>query len=151
VIALHYAGIAAKLRQPVLAAALASNVAVPPEISFPAFVWEFLLPQLGGKRFVGGYFPGPGTSQPLRVTSDGSLEQPLTLPLRLDVGQATFFGLDESVFAFICAMARPNGDEVRRIPRLSEVPFIDSSISMLKDGSIIALADFMRVVGPRIY
>lgn len=37
----YYAEIAAKLAQPILAAALVEDFTVPEEIQFPAFVWEF--------------------------------------------------------------------------------------------------------------
>jgi len=60
VIALHYGGIAQKLAQPILAAALTGGFRVPDEIGFPATVWEFRTPPLEGKRFEGGIYPYRG-------------------------------------------------------------------------------------------
>ncbi len=60
VTAIHYGGLAMKLRQPILAAALLEGFLVPDEIRFPSTIWEFQTPPLAGTRFVGGYYPSPG-------------------------------------------------------------------------------------------
>ena len=59
IIMLHYADIAAKLDQPILAAALGGDFTVPDEIGFLGIVWTFRLGPLQGKRFVGGSMPRP--------------------------------------------------------------------------------------------
>lgn len=145
IVSLHYSDIAAKLRQPVLAAALATGLQVPPEIQFPAIVWEIQLGPLQKIRFVGGYFPGPGVA-PSRIENGRLIWEPSD-PLRLDLSGGTFVGVEEKTFASMCQMTRSS--EVRSVliePLQDVVPFY-SGISFLRDGSLIAPLEFMRPVG----
>lgn len=141
---LHYSGIAAKLRQPVLAEALATGGLVPEEIIIPGTVWELIMPPYQGRRFVGGYFPGPGGVQPIQVT-DGNMVFLPENPLRLDYTSGTFFGVDEKVFRALCQAARTGRSE--GVQPLDEPTFFYSAISFLRDGSIVGPVDFFRPQG----
>lgn len=152
VIALHYSDIAAKIRQPILSASLASGVAVPDEIQFPAFVWEFVVPPLQGKRFVGGYFPGSGGAAPLQMDlGNGRVAFLSANPMRLDVSPATFFGVEETIFKGLCAMARGGDALASQLQRFPDIPFFDSAVSVLRDGSIIGPIHYFNPLGPQIY
>jgi len=146
VVALHYAEIAAKIRQPLLSRSLMSGVPVPREIQFPAAVWEFQLPPLFGKRFVGGYFPDPNGVAPLRFDNGGVVFSPINL-LRLDIAGGTFFGVEEGVFKVLCAMARSGDQLALQVPQLPDDQFIYSGMSLLRDGSVIGPLEFFRPVG----
>jgi hypothetical protein len=92
----HYAEIAAKLAQPILAAALAADFTVPAEIQFPAILWEFRVGPLAGKRFVGGIYTKQGEN-PNFVEAEGGFVVK-DHPFRLDLPRATFFGVEEHIF-----------------------------------------------------
>jgi hypothetical protein len=143
VIALHYSTIAAKLRQPILSAALETGVRVSEEIQFPATVWEILLPPYEKKRFVGGYFAGPDGVAPVQI-KNGNLHFLPVDPLRIDFAPGTFFGVEESVFQAICAMARSRETGVIDLNPIPRPVFFYSAISYLRDGSIIGPVDFFR-------
>jgi hypothetical protein len=152
VMALHYSHIAAKLRQPILAAALTANTTVPPEINFPAFVWRFRGPFLTDKRFVGGYFLGEGRAPPLKVSDDqGEAVFINADPMRLDVAPGTFFGLEVSVFNGICAMARQGDVAAGNVPLLQPIPFFDSGFRFLRDGSVIGSLGYFQPLGLQVF
>ncbi|SJM31985.1 hypothetical protein [Mesorhizobium delmotii] len=141
---LHYAGIAAKLRQPILSAALATGGLVPEEIIILGMVWELIMPPYQGRRFVGGYFPGPGGVQPIQ-NSDGKVVFLPENPLRLDYASGTFFGVEEHVFRAVCQAARTGSTQA--VQPLEEPAFFYSAISFLRDGSIVGPVDFFRPQG----
>lgn len=141
---LHYAEIAAKLRQPILSQALAIGVPVPEEIVFPAMVWELVMPPYGGMRFVGGYFPGADGVASIQM-SDGKVFFLPQNPLRLDYASGTFFGVEEKVFRTICQAARTGRAD--QVEPLLEPVFFYSAISFLRDGSIMGPVDFFRPQG----
>ena len=145
-IALHYADIATKLRQPILASALARGFAVPPEIWFPATVWEFQTEPLKGVRFVGGYFPSKDGIPPLRVEGD-RLQFVSRDPLRLDVGSGTFFGVEEGIFRSLIDIVRGSDAAARQVSPLPILPPFYSAISLLRDGSILGPIDFFAPIG----
>lgn len=152
VVALHYSHLAAKLRQPILAAALATNTTVPPEINFPAFVWRFVGPFLADKLFVGGYFLGKNRPPPLKLSDDqGKTIFVNADPMRLDIGPGTFFGLEYSVFEGICTMARQGDSAADNIPLLQPIPFFDSGFSFLQDGSVIGSLGYFQPVGFQVF
>jgi hypothetical protein len=150
ILALHYAEIAAKIRQPLLSASLASGVPVPDEIQFPAAVWECQLPILHGMRFVGGYFPGANGVIPLKF-EDNKIALISENPFRLDVADGTFFGVEEKIFKALCAVARRGSEFAHQVPRLADIPFIYSGFSVLRDGSAIGPIQFFRPVGVEVY
>jgi len=149
VIMRHYAEIAAKLAQPILAAALAGDFTVPEEIQFPAIVWEFRFGPLQGKRFVGGIYAKPGTN-PEFIRADGGFVIS-NHPFRLDSPGATFFGVEEGIFKDITRVARRGQSDAANIHQLQDIPFIFSGLSVLRDGSAIGPAEFFRVIGPQTY
>ncbi|GAB0118751.1 hypothetical protein [Acidisoma sp. 7E03] len=138
---LHYAGIAAKLRQPILSTALTTGTRVPEEIIIPGMVWELVTAPYQGRRFVGGYFPGPDGVQPIQI-SDGKIAFLPENPLRLDYASGTFFGVEENVFRTVCEAARTGS--MRAVQPLEEPVFFYSAISFLRDGSIVGPVDFFR-------
>lgn len=141
---LHYAEVAAKLRQPILSAALMTGVPVPEEILFPAMVWELVMPPYDGMRFVGGYFPGPDGIAPIQINGGKLVFLPEN-PLRLDYASGTFVGVEEKVFQAICDAARTGRSE--EVQPLAEPVFFYSAISFLRDGSIMGPVDFFRPQG----
>lgn len=145
----HYAEIAAKLSQPILAAALAGDFTVPEEIQFLAIVWEFRFGPLAGKRFVGGVYAKQGQN-PDFVQAEGGLVL-RDYPFRLDSPRVTFFGVDEGIFKELTRIARSGRSAVANIHRLQDIPFIYSGLSVLRDGSAIGPAEFFRVVGMETY
>lgn len=150
VIALHYSDIAAKIRQPLLSGSLASGVTVPPEIQFPAIVWELRAGPLQGKRFVGGYFPGHDGGASITL-QNGKPHFLSTNPFRLDIAPGTFFGVEERIFEGLCAMAR-NGDRMAGdLNRLPDIPLFDSSVSILRDGSVVAPVQYFDPIGFQTY
>ncbi len=150
VIAIHYSDIAAKIRQPILSNSLATGVTVPGDIQFPAVVWEFVAAPLQGKRFVGGYFPGRDGAMPVRLES-GRIFFLNTDPFRLDVAPGTFFGVEETIFKGLCQMAR-RGDELAiQLEQFPDIPFLDSSASVLRDGSIIAPIHYFNPLNVVVY
>jgi hypothetical protein len=152
VIALHYSDIAAKIRQPILSTSLALGVTVPDEIQFPAMVWEFVGPPLIGKRFVGGYFPSREGADPVQIKLDtGHVAVLNSNPLRLDASPGTFFGLEETIFKGVCAIARNGDQQSSQLPQLPNVPFFDSAASVLRDGSILAPINYFNPLGLQIY
>ncbi len=141
---IHYGGVASKLNQHLLAAALLGGFPIPEELQFPATVWELRLGPLAGSRFVGGYFSPLGQLQGheenrgiVFVSSD---------PFRLDVGRGTFFGLEEAIFKHLTQMARlgPEGRVLLR-PYESGRPFY-SAVSIMRDGTILAPLEFLAAV-----
>ncbi|XHC09199.1 hypothetical protein ABWH98_16825 [Labrenzia sp. ac12] len=152
VMALHYSHMAAKLRQPILAAALATNTTVPLDINFPAFIWRFAGPFLTDKLFVGGYFLGFGRNPPLKLSDNQGKTIFLNAdPMRLDIDPATFFGLELSVFKGICAMARQGDSAAGNVPLLQPIPLFDSGFSFLQDGSIMGSLGYFEPVGIEVF
>jgi hypothetical protein len=105
IIALHYSDIARKLNQPILAEALALGFRTPPEIQFPAIVWELQIGPFAGRRYIGGYYPsGKGIIQPRQ--HEGKTTFLPDNPFRLDTGRGTFLGLEEPIFKQLVGIAR---------------------------------------------
>ena len=148
VLALHYADMAHKLNQPVLAEALDIGFTLPDEIIVPTVVWELRAGPLAGKRFVGGYYPSSegGPSQ-LRI-QDGSIVRVEHDPFRLDIRHATFIGLEERIFSEVVEFAR-GIRTAGEISRLDGIQFFYSAISILRDGSVIGPLDFFSPVANR--
>lgn len=145
---IHYSKIAEKLRLHPLSAVLRTGVQFPPELSFRMVVWQFLVPPLQGKRFVGGYFPAEEGRLPIEI-DQGRIIVRAADPLRLDVAGGTFFGVEESIFEKVMTGAREGPRDMRDLPRLREIPFVDSSVSMLADGTAIAPVQMLMPVETR--
>ena len=71
--------------------------------------------------------------------------------LRLDVAPATFFGLEETIFKGVCAIAREGDQRASQLERFLDVPFFDSAVSVLRDGSILAPVNYFNPLGLQIY
>ena len=97
----YYAEIAAKLAQPILAAALVEDFTVPEEIQFPAFVWEFRFGPADGLSAVSARSRTP--IRALLRPAAGSLQR---TSFRPDMLGTTFFGVEVGVFTDITRDAR---------------------------------------------
>src|SRR5262249_32894910 len=86
IVSLHYSGIAEKLDQPVLAAALAGGYAIPEDYLIQTVVWTSREQALQGRRFVGGYYPGPDGVRFI-VDDQGRVSFRVADPFRLDTGR----------------------------------------------------------------
>ena len=148
VIGLHYAELAQKLNQPILAEALELGFVVPEEILIPTVIWELRMGPLAGKRFVGGYYPGPG-GIPRVYEDNGKVTFVEPDQFRLDLRHATFVGLEEQIFGQVVAFAR--GGAAAGIGRFEQAQFFYSAISTLRDGSVVGPLEFFLPVANRTF
>ncbi|TBC25601.1 hypothetical protein ELH33_33030 (plasmid) [Rhizobium ruizarguesonis] len=146
VVSLHYASVAEKLDQPLLAAALRTLTTVPAEILFPAVIWECLFEPFEGLQFVGGYYQSEGGHDPFVMTAEGNAILNPLRPLRLDLAKGTFVGLELGQFKRIVGAARGGTNALSNLNALDRFPFVYSAISYLRDGSILGPADMFRPI-----
>lgn len=147
VIASHYSGIAAKLRQPLLAASLATGVALPDELLIRAFAWRVVVGPLAGRRFVGGFFGPPGSEPDITQTEKG-IETRWPLPIRLDAAAGTFFGVEETIFRQVVQMARTGLRTAGQLRTFDGPRFFYSGFSTLRDGSALGPSEFFILDAP---
>lgn len=144
---IHYASSLQRLRQPLIAEALLRGFTIPEELQFRLVVWECLLPPFAKLRFVGGYFPdAAGGSLPFEVSPDGKIKYTPADPLRLDIGSGTFFGIEEYTFKILAAAVRAGSAELGRLQPLEGSLFVESSVSLLRDGHMVGPIEFFRPV-----
>ena len=118
----HYASIAYKLAQAILAGALDGNYTITTEIIIQAAVWEFRIGPFEGKRFVGGIY-SRDRSPPDFVQENGGMVI-RSHPVQLDQPGATFFGVEEEIFRSVVKIARLGRDAARNIPQLPDIFFL---------------------------
>ena len=87
-------------------------------------------------RFVGGYWPSPNGNLPFGIQNGNIVANPHD-PLRLDSGQGTFFGVEESIFRSLVSVARTGNHQIGQIPTLESIAPFYSAISLLRDGSVV--------------
>jgi hypothetical protein len=138
----HYANIAEKLNQPILAAALRGGFSVSEQIRYPAIVWEGLMGPIEGIRFVGGYYSKSKVSQ-LGYDNRTVLFRNND-PFDLGAPSVTFFGLEENIFEHLVKVSRRNVNLLSETPVFDQTGFFYSGTSVLKDGSIISPTDFLQ-------
>ncbi|WP_395701359.1 hypothetical protein [Aquabacterium sp.] len=138
----HFAGIARKLRQPVLASALLNGVPMPDELRVSAIAWRVLTGPLQGERFVGGYYSAEGTGISARQV-EGRILYERSDPLRLDQPAYTFFGLHERTMRDVVASARSNLAQPASIEPFRATEFFYSGFSVQRDGTAIAPLEFL--------
>jgi hypothetical protein len=144
---IHYASSLQRLRLPLMSEALRRGFTIPNELRFSRIVWECVLPPFAKLRFVGGYFPEPGGRElPWQMTEDGKITHTPPDPLRLDIGSGTFFGIEEHTFNILIRAARNGSAEVGQLRPLEGSLFVDSSISLLRDGHVLGPIEFFRPV-----
>ncbi|WP_339694569.1 hypothetical protein [Celeribacter baekdonensis] len=142
----HYASSLAKIRQPVLSAALATGTTIADDLSFQIIIWECLLPALKGLRFVGGYFPtDPEGVQPFRFHA-GKLVAVPNDPLRLDRSSGTFIGIEEKTFRHLVGTARNGPMTINDLPRIERRITGFSGASYLPDGHVLGSIDLFRPI-----
>jgi len=142
IVELHYANIAEKLRQPILAAALNSGSLVPEEIRIIAPIWEFQLGRLAKRRFVGGVF---GAENIFEQNSDGSVSVRRSIPVDLSSSQPTFFGLEETIFRTLVKMVRAGPEAASSLEPFALPRFFYSAVSILQDGSLLSPVAFLSL------
>jgi hypothetical protein len=142
---MHYSDIASKLDQPILSEALLRGFRTPAEIQFLGTVWELQLGPFAGRRYIGGYYPS-GDGDVRFVEHEGKISFLPINPFRLDVGRATFLGLEEKIFKQLVDVARGGPRLASEISRPDEITPFYSAISSLKDGSILGPLDFFNPV-----
>lgn len=141
---LHYAPSLAKIRQPVLSAALATGTTIADELGFQIVLWECLLPTLKGIRFVGGYFPtDPDGVLPFKF-EDGRLVAKPNDPFRLDRSSGTFIGIEEKIFRHLVSTARSGPMTINDLPRIERRTIGFSGASYLPDGHVLGSIDLFR-------
>lgn len=150
VVSLHYAEIASKLNQPILADALLQGYAVPEEIRFPTIVWTLQTGPLAGARFIGGYFPPSSGPVPMREV-EGRIVIGSADPLRLDVGFGTFFGVEEKIFKQVVAIARNAPTVAPQVSQFEQIQPFYSAVSILRDGSVIGPLEFFTPTEPATF
>lgn len=134
---LHYAGTLRRLRQPILATALAHGRLIPDELQFQVAVWQSFLSELEGLRFVGGYFPkGPGNGLPYHL-DEGKIVMTQRDPLRLDIGSGTFVGVEEKIFGTLVSTARNGPGAINDLRLLDRINSGYSGASLLRDGHVL--------------
>jgi hypothetical protein len=143
----HYSNIATKLNQPLLASALGAQSELPEQLGILAMAWEFQEGPLNGQRFVGGYYPS-NPLLPAFSISDSGITRHYGDPLRLDVGQGTFFGVAENVFRSIVSLVRRQSIGPIEVPTFEQIEPFYSAISVLRDGSLMAPLEFLQPVEP---
>lgn len=143
---LHYAPSLAKVRQPVLSAALATGTTIADDLSFPIILWECLLPTLMGLRFVGGYFPtDPEGVLPFKF-EDGKLVVVPNDPFRLDQSPGTFIGIEEKIFRHLVDTARNGPMTINDLPRMERRITGFSGASYLPDGHVLGPIELFRPI-----
>jgi len=141
VLASHYSGIANKLSQPILAGALAAGVPLPEELTVFGVAWRVLAGPLEGRRFVGGYFSDSDRT-PVPVKINGRIVFGRPDRLRLDRPNATFFGVEESIFKQVVGLARARRGQAPEVSQLQETAFFYSGFSVLRDGTAMGPLDW---------
>jgi hypothetical protein len=147
IVSLHYADIASKLNQPILAEALLLGFRTPAEIQFRGLTWELNFGPYGGRRYVGGYYP-PSSGALRPREEDGKIVFMPSDPFRLDIGYGTFVGLEETVFKQLVVIARTGSDRAADVRKAEQIAPFYSAISLLRDGSVVGPLDFFNFVGP---
>lgn len=137
----HYAGIARKLRQPVLASALLNGVPMPEELRVVGVAWRVVAGPLQGRRFVGGYYAVEGRGPSIRQ-ADGGIAYDRPDPFRLDLPGFTFFGLEEGILRQVVGLARSTQVQAPRVGIFEATEFFYSGFSVLRDGSAVAPLEF---------
>lgn len=140
----HYVASLRRLRQPLMSAALLTGGVLPTELTFSAVIWRCLFPGFEKLRFIGGYFPGEGTTLPLELTPDGNVIDSTPNPLRLDVASGTFVGIEKSVFRILAETARRGPEAISQLEPAPPAGSHYSGVSYLRDGHILGPIDFFR-------
>lgn len=143
---LHYAPSLAKIRQPILSAALATGTTIADELRFRIVLWESFLPTLKGLRFVGGYFPTDPNSTLPYALEDGKFVMAPDDPFRLDRSTGTFIGIEEATFRRLVDTARNGPFQINELPRLDRRATGYSGASYLRDGHVLGPIELFRPV-----
>lgn len=147
---LHYAPSLAKLRQPVLSAALGTGTTISSELSFQIVLWESFLPTLENLRFVGGYFPANPTGVLPYAMHDGRVVISPYDPFRLDQSSGTFVGIEEQTFRRLVDTARNGPMTISDLPRHERRATGFSGASFLRDGHVLGPIELFHPVSTDI-
>jgi hypothetical protein len=147
VLGLHYGGIAEKLDQPLLAAALINGIALPEQVLIQVARWHLAIDTVQGRTFVGGYYSDPSVGGMPFEIEDGKIYSRRNNPFCLDAPKATFFGVEENIFREIVSVCRSTGQFSEQMQQLSNIAPAYSAISMLRDGSVVGPAELFVPIG----
>ena len=103
-----------------------------------------------GKRFVGGYFPGPDGAPPIQWSAGKTIFLSSN-PWRLDVAPGTFVGVEETIFRNLCEMGRLGDRHAAQVNQFPDLQPFYSAISLLRDGSIVGPVEFFNPIGMNVY
>lgn len=143
---LHYAPSLAKIRLPLLSAALETGTTIADDLSFRVVLWECLLTTLKGIRFVGGYFPtDPAGVMPF-TSRDGKMVAVPNDPFRLDQSTGTFIGIEEKTFRHLVRTARNGPMTINDFPRIDRRISGYSGASYLPDGHVLGPIELFRPI-----
>ena len=157
VIAGHYEVIMDKLRLPLLAALLRSDLTVPHDFEIRVPLWECLVPPAQGLKFIGGFFPSSTDYCPdfdINFYSDYYLNYRrgffYNTSLNLMIKGATFFGLEAGIFKSVFRMLLEGRDAADAVEELTLTPTLDHTntigLSLLRDGTVLAPLEYFRLV-----
>lgn len=143
----HYVPILQRLMLLAHADALRQDIRILTPVGSTLPIWEVVTGPLIGKRFVGGLIPQSNSnldrSWPYWHPAD-RVNLFLTLP-------EIFFGVELSVFEGILSMVtsgRSAADEIPRIDTPEDLPF---TMTLLRDGTLMAPHAFMQWTGDRVH
>ena len=136
-----------KIANPLLASALLNGFELPNELRFNMAIWELVAGPLQGRQFVGGYY----SRDDVQISEDTN-RQTLVFGAKnvfdLQAPNVTFFGLEIDVYRSLLEFARTDISRLNIQPAFElETLFFDSSASILRDGSIIAPIQYLRLIG----
>jgi hypothetical protein len=142
----HYSNIFVKLGYPLFSSALENGFTLTDQLSYNVFVYEFVFEKFKGVQFVGGFFLREGEKTLNFSVGEKGFEYTIDNPFAVNKPFLTFFGLELTRFKSILNIIRGNNFvDAQKV--VVDLPFIDSSISYLKDGSLLAPLDLLKVVG----
>lgn len=143
----HYASVFDKLALPTQAAALRLGFTIQQDAGVTVGMWRCLLPQFKNLLFVGGLYPADNscctTWEVLFQHPDWKGWNPNLL-----AKASTFFGLEKSIFVSMLGRTRQAGKALSENATqvdIGDAGLLPAAVSYLKDGTLLGLADFMRL------
>lgn len=144
----HYASVFDKLALPTQAAALRMGFTIQEDARVTVGMWRCLLPQFKDRLFMGGLYPAENSCCTIWDVLYPHLDWKDWNP-NLLAKASTFFGLEKSVFVSMLGRTRQFGqalsENVIQVDT-GDGGLLPATVSYLKDGTLLSVADFMRLV-----
>jgi hypothetical protein len=158
----HYSGVFEILGLLLHSAALRDGFVLPREEPVVVGIWRCLIPKLDHLRFAGGFLPSETTRsessdfrwwfdfynipRSFREFARDFRGTPFGWNPNLDVGQRMFFGLETQLFKHVLEETRQSSQAITEIEPLTVVAQdLPEQVSLLRDGTVLAPASFMRL------